>query len=219
MTPNLNARLLSLAVVAALQFGATNATAASAGRGSTGWPASTQSVVAPAAFVSPSIELTGYVDAPPGPNICASATAAESFSLTTLWTSSVPANSDSDLYELIVPGYGVVATYAEDNVGYVSPASNLASSYGVGSGEITVPYTVAANTTITHRMTTWANNSRSGTPSFVSEMDVNCTTGAILGFRNGAPQPPGVPVGGPLVSLLIAALLALTGFAIGRRRV
>ncbi len=213
----LNYRVLAMCIAGALQLGAGAANAASSNYGSNEPNPTPQAIIAPTSSVNPSIEITGYVATPPGPNICNSASVG-SFSIKVLWTSSLASNSDSDLYELIVPGYGVTGTLAESNVGYPSPASNYAGSYGLSGGVITVPYSVAANTTITHRMTTWPNNARSGLPSFVSEMDVNCTTGAILAFRNNVPQPVGVPVGGPLASLLIAAALALTAFAIGRRR-
>jgi hypothetical protein len=121
----------------------------------------------------------------------------------------------------MVPGFGDVSAYVESNVGYGSPATNVAATYGVNQSMLSTSYTVAANTTITYRITTYPNNTRTGPGSHVSEMDFNCTTGAVLARRNFVPNAvvaAQVPVGGPLVGGVLVLALAGLGMAVLRRR-
>jgi hypothetical protein len=206
----------SLVAVALAAFGMVAAPAAlaqtSGSSGASGAPG-----IAPNSLVNPSIEITGFSGTPP--NLCA--TPIGSHSITTLWTSSLPADSDSDSFDVMVPGFGDVSAYVESNVGYGSPATNVAASYGVNQSMLSTSYTVAANTTITYRITTYPNNTRTGPGSFVSEMDFNCTTGAVLARRNFVPNAAvvaPVPVGGPLVGGALVLALAGLGMAVLRRR-
>ena len=65
--------------------------------------------IAPNSLVNPSIEITGFTGAPP--NLCA--TPIGSHSIATLWTSSLPADSDSDSFDVLVPGFGDVSAVSD----------------------------------------------------------------------------------------------------------
>lgn len=171
------------------------------------------------ALTSPSIELRNFVAAPT--NFCSSATVGN-LSMNVSWTSYSAGLPNSARAEMLQVGNPtVLAEYQENAIGFPSPATNSAETYGLLQSNVIGTWTVPDNSTLTIRVTTWPTADWVGPPSFVSELDTDCTTGEILAIRNSVPSAPShmisaVPVGGFWILFGLVLALGASAASSGR---
>jgi hypothetical protein len=106
--------------------------------------------------------------------------------------------------KLSVPGIGAIEQFTDETGSNVGPFVGGYSTFHILSFGGGLP----PNTPITITLTTFTGRGLSGTKTFVSSLQFNCTTGAILYLASVA---PGAASAAPIPALGDAALAALAG--------
>ena len=131
----------------------------------------------------------------------------------------VTAQASADV-KVSAPGAGTIEEFTDETGKNIGPYNGVFPAFQIlafGGG-------LAPNTPITIEITTYAGPSLSGSSTFVSALEFNCTTGAVILTLPpaGPPLPPASPpIDAPTLSGLgltvMAALLALLGAGMLRR--
>lgn len=111
------------------------------------------------------------------------------------------------------PGVGVIEEFTDEtgkNIGPYSAAYPLFQILAFGGG-------LAPNTPITILITTYSGPNLSGSITFVSSLEFNCTSGEVLAFQPSASSAIPAPTLSILGLAATAALLVLLGAARLRR--
>jgi hypothetical protein len=123
----------------------------------------------------------------------------------------VTAQASADV-KVSAPGVGTIEEFTDETGNNIGPYNAAYSAFEIpafGGG-------LAPNTSITILVTTYSGPALSGSITFVSSLEFNCTTGAVLQIDPPATAAIPTPTLSPLGLALTAALLVLLGIAMLR---